>query len=66
MAGALGLALAGPRRYPDGTVVDDPWMGDGTAKATAQDIHRGLLLYAVSCLLLGGVIATLLLIKTSV
>ena len=32
MAGALGLALAGPRRYPEGLVAD-PWLGDGTARA---------------------------------
>ena len=29
MAGALGLALAGPRRYAEG-VVADPWLGEGT------------------------------------
>jgi adenosylcobinamide-phosphate synthase len=39
MAGALGLALAGPRRYAEG-VVSDPWLGDGTARATVADIAR--------------------------
>lgn len=39
MAGALGLALAGPRRYA-GTLVDDHWMNrDGRQAATAADIH---------------------------
>ncbi|MCC7016198.1 MAG: cobalamin biosynthesis protein CobD [Rhodospirillales bacterium] len=49
MAGALGLALAGPRRYRE-VVVDDPWIGDGTAQATATDIRRGLRLYVAACL----------------
>ena len=44
MAGALGLRLAGPRRYA-GHVVDDHWMGDGRAEATAADIEAGLRLY---------------------
>jgi adenosylcobinamide-phosphate synthase len=51
MAGALGLALAGPRRYP-GHVAEDPWIGDGRARATPQDIRRALLVYAVACGLL--------------
>ena len=41
MAGALGLSLAGPRRYA-GELVDDAWMGDGRAAATPADIRRGL------------------------
>lgn len=44
IAGALGLALAGPRRY-QGQVVEDAWMGDGRREATAADIRRALLLY---------------------
>jgi len=44
MAGALGVRLAGPRVYGE-TRVDDPFMGDGRAKATAADIRRGLALY---------------------
>jgi adenosylcobinamide-phosphate synthase len=44
MAGALGVRLAGPRVYGE-TRVDDPFMGDGRAKATATDIRRGLALY---------------------
>src|SRR5262249_15560863 len=39
MAGALGLALAGPRHYPEGLVAD-PWLGDGTARAETSDIAR--------------------------
>ena len=56
MAGALGLALAGPRRYADG-VVNDPWLGDGTAQATAADIARALRLYRLAGLLLAGLVA---------
>jgi adenosylcobinamide-phosphate synthase len=48
-AGALGLALAGPRRY-HGAVVNDPWIGDGKARATHEDIERALRLYVVACL----------------
>lgn len=44
MAGALGLALAGPRVY-GGVLVDDQTMGDGRRDATAQDIRRALKLY---------------------
>lgn len=53
MAGALGLRLAGPRVY--GAVrVEDGWMGDGRAEATAADIRRALALYRSACLLLWG------------
>jgi adenosylcobinamide-phosphate synthase len=55
MAGALGLALAGPRRYPEGLVAD-PWLGDGTARAATSDIVRALQLYRLACLLEGGLL----------
>jgi adenosylcobinamide-phosphate synthase len=44
MAGALGLALAGPRVY-GGVTVDDALMGDGRRDATAADIRAALALY---------------------
>lgn len=53
MAGALGLRLAGPRIYGDVTV-EDGWMGDGRAQATAADIRRALRLYRRACGLLWG------------
>jgi len=53
MAGALGLALAGPRHYPDG-VVEDPFLGDGTPIASVTDINRALRLYFRACLFLSG------------
>ena len=48
MAGALGLRLAGPRRYA-GELVDDAWMGNGRAAATPSDIRRGLRLLILAC-----------------
>jgi len=44
MGGALGLALAGPRRY-SGVLVDDATMGAGQRDATAADIRAALALY---------------------
>jgi adenosylcobinamide-phosphate synthase len=44
MAGALGLALAGPRNY-GGVRVDDALMGNGRRAADANDIRRALGLY---------------------
>jgi adenosylcobinamide-phosphate synthase len=55
VAGALGLALAGPRHYADGAV-NDPWLGDGTPLATPRDITRALHLYALACRLLAGAV----------
>ncbi|CAK0778830.1 Cobalamin biosynthesis protein CobD [Azospirillaceae bacterium] len=49
MAGALRLALAGPRAY-NGTIVDDPWMGEGGwTAATAGDIRRAIALFLRAC-----------------
>jgi len=48
IAGALGLRLAGPRVY-DAMPIEDPWMGDGRAEATAADIRRALDLYKIAC-----------------
>ncbi|AMJ62633.1 adenosylcobinamide-phosphate synthase CbiB [Bosea sp. PAMC 26642] len=56
MAGALGLRLAGPRIYGD-IAVEDGWMGDGRAEATAADIRRALRLYRRACGLLWGLAA---------
>jgi adenosylcobinamide-phosphate synthase len=57
-AGALGFALAGPRRYRD-EVVEDPWMGDGRRDLDAADIRAGLRLYlAAGALLAAGVFAS--------
>lgn len=54
-AGALGLALGGPRRYP-GLTVDEKWIGSGRARAEIADIHRALHLYTVACLMQAGLV----------
>lgn len=58
MAGALGLALAGPRKYAR-HVQDDPWIGAGTAKATASDMERALYLFVVACLINALIVAVI-------
>jgi len=50
MAGALDLALAGPRRY-HGALVVDPWIGAGRARAEPADLRRALILFALACVL---------------
>jgi len=59
MAGALGMKLAGPRRYP-GEVVDAPFIGPGTPDLTAPDIRRALRLYVAACLAMAGGVALLI------
>ncbi len=56
MAGALGLALAGPRQY-GGVLIDDAFMGDGRRHAAAADIRAALSLYRRADALLIGVVA---------
>ncbi|BCG87679.1 cobalamin biosynthesis protein CobD [Mesorhizobium sp. 113-3-9] len=52
MAGALGLALAGPRSY-GGVLVDDVFMGEGGRRdVDSGDIRRALKLYRVADYLL--------------
>ena len=48
MAGALGFALAGPRRYGDKTV-DGAWMGRGRSGLNPKDIRQSLALFCWSC-----------------
>lgn len=63
-AGALGLALAGPRRYLE-NVIDDAWLGDGTARATGKDIRRMLYLYVTAALINGAWVAALVIVRLS-
>lgn len=52
IAGALDVALAGPRQYAE-YKVEDPFMNaKGRKAATAQDIHGALHIMAVSCAVL--------------
>lgn len=55
-AGALDLALAGPRVYGS-EMVDDAVMGIGRRKAGAGDIRRALTLYRLACALQWAVVA---------
>ena len=62
MAGALGLALAGPRRYGE-HIVDDPFLNaDAREEATPDDIGRALDLYVAACLLEAAAYAALALV----
>lgn len=61
-AGALGLALAGPRRY-DGIMVDDPWIGEGRARVNTDDIRRSLFLFFLACLIHLGLVGGLVLAR---
>src|SRR5262249_26104066 len=56
MAGALGIALAGPRVY-GGVAVDDALMGDGRRDAMAADIRAALALYRRADAILIGLVA---------
>ena len=60
MAGALGFALAGPRRYGE-QIVDDQWMGAGRKDLSAADIRAALGVYLVAGILLAGFLALFLL-----
>jgi adenosylcobinamide-phosphate synthase len=60
-AGALGLALAGPRIY-GGVEVKDAVMGDGRRAATAADIRAALALYRRADALLIALIGILALL----
>jgi adenosylcobinamide-phosphate synthase len=62
MAGALDLALAGPRRYT-GYAVQEPWIGSGRARATAGDIRRSLFVMVIACLLNAGLVIGILILE---
>lgn len=59
MAGALDLALGGPRKYP-GLVVDEKWIGRGRARAGVADIDRALHLFTAACLIHAGLVVAVL------
>ena len=61
MAGALGLSLAGPRRY-GGVEVADAFMGNGRRGATAADIRKALALYRRADAMLIGLCAVIALL----
>ena len=62
MAGALGLALAGPRHYGS-AIVDDPFLNaDARKDAAPSDIGRALKILIAACALEFAVYAALLLL----
>jgi adenosylcobinamide-phosphate synthase len=62
MAGALGIALSGPRRYAEGEV-NEPWLyPEARKEASANDIDRALNLFAAACLVQAIVYAALALL----
>jgi adenosylcobinamide-phosphate synthase len=58
MAGALGLALGGPRAY-GGVRVEGAFMGDGRHAAQTADIRAALGLYRCANAILIAIIASL-------
>lgn len=59
MAGALGVALSGPRSY-QGKMTDQPWVGgEFSAQIGTNEIRRGLYLFVVACLLEAVIVALL-------
>ena len=56
LAGALGFAIAGPRRY-DGFTADDDWIGGGRQNLDADDVQAALRLYVAATALLAGILA---------
>jgi len=50
MAGALGVALGGPRPFGDQTLAGT-WIGDGRARARISDVQRAVFVVTVACLL---------------
>ncbi len=63
-AGALDLALAGPRRYGS-ELVEDPWIGNGRARANSADIRRGLVLFVAACLIHAMLFAGLVMARSA-
>ncbi len=56
VAGALGLALAGPRTY-GGKPAEGTWIGNGRHAATADDIRAALTLYRRADMVMIGSVA---------
>jgi adenosylcobinamide-phosphate synthase len=65
MAGALGLALAGPRRYSN-KVINDVWIGGGTARAQKSHIEKALYMYVVALLINTGWVGAIAIIRLNV
>ncbi|MDE0204260.1 MAG: adenosylcobinamide-phosphate synthase CbiB [Rhodospirillaceae bacterium] len=59
MAGALGLALLGPRQYEGEAAGDEAWLGDGRRDATAHDVRRTVWVFAAACALVAVLTAAI-------
>lgn len=67
MAGALGLALGGPRSYAgvDSKNSSEAWLNpSGRSAAIPSDIDQALSLYIAACVLQGGTLLGLSLLLT--
>jgi adenosylcobinamide-phosphate synthase len=62
MAGALGIALAGPRVYAEGIVNDPILNAEARKEAAPEDIGHALDLFAAACLLQAAIYAALALL----
>ncbi|MCH2393420.1 cobalamin biosynthesis protein [Oceanibaculum sp.] len=62
MAGALDLSLGGPRQHAALTV-PGAWIGSGRARLQPDDVRRALMLYAVSGVVLAGVLAATIVVS---
>jgi len=62
LAGALDLALGGPRRIA-GEIFKDPWIGGGRARVSPADMRLAVFLLAVACLLNAALICGLLILR---
>jgi adenosylcobinamide-phosphate synthase len=62
MAGALALALAGPRRYAGHMVEDNFLNAEATRQAVPDDIGRALSLYTAACVIEAATYAALALV----
>jgi adenosylcobinamide-phosphate synthase len=61
-AGALQLALGGPRRYA-ARVVQAPWLGTGRARVESADVARARVLFAWASLLVAACVAAALVLR---
>lgn len=63
MAGALGVALAGPRSY-HGSAEASPWLGEEfSARIGEAEIRRALYLFVVACLMNAAIVAFIVLLE---
>jgi adenosylcobinamide-phosphate synthase len=61
MAGALGIAIAGPRVYAEGAV-NDPFLNAEGRTAEPDDISRALRLFVGACMLQAAIYVLLALL----